>query len=198
MGTLYYHEIIGFITVIMAIVLHIPYLKGTIKGTIRPHPFTWVLWTTLTCIIFFAQVSDGAGPGAWGTGVVGALCIGITLASLRYGFENIKKQDIVFFVTGLMTIPLWIYTNDPTLSVIIIVTIDLMAFAPTYRKSYHKPYDEPLYLYSWNVVRHGLSLIAIANVTIATALFPLMVGVANAALALFLIWRRKVLSVREV
>lgn len=188
------YEIIGIVTVVMGIGLHVPYLVDTIKGTIKPHPFTWILWTLLTIIVFVAQVIDGAGPGAWGTGIVGVFCIAITLASLRYGFENIKKSDVMMLVFGLMTIPLWILTNDPTLSVIIIVVIDLIAFAPTYRKSYLKPYDEPLYLYSLNVLRHGLSLFAIINFTIATALFPLMVGLANGTMALFLIWRRYALK----
>ena len=188
------HEIIGLITVIIGVALHVPYLMQTIKGSIKPHPFTWILWTLLTWIAFAAQWADGAGPGAWATGVVGLFCIAITVASIRYGFANIKRSDVIMFVIGLMTIPLWIVTKDPTWSVIIVVTIDLIAFAPTYRKSYHNPYDEPLYLYSLNVIRHGLTLFAIVNFTVATALFPLMVGLANGSLALFLIWRRKQLS----
>ena len=188
------HEIIGTITVIIAIAMHVPYLVGAIKGTIKPHPFTWILWTLLTLIVFFAQFFDGAGPGAWGTGVVGGLCIAITFASLRYGFEDIKKKDAIFFIIGLMSIPLWVYTNDPTLSVIIVTVIDMFAFAPTFRKSYMKPYDEPLYLYTSNIIRHGLSLFAIVHVSIATAFFPFMIMIANIGLTGFLIWRRKVLS----
>jgi len=185
------HEIIGIIVVIIAIGLHAPYLMDAIKGKIKPHPFTWILWTLLTIIIFVAQVMDGAGPGAWGTGFVGAFCVGITLASLRHGFDNIKKVDVFMLIVGLATIPIWMLTKDPTISVIIIVIIDLLAFAPTFRKSYHKPYDEPLYMSSINVVRHVLSLFAIVNISIATALFPFMVGFANLALFLFLIHRRR-------
>lgn len=189
-----FYEIVGIITVVMSIGIHVPYLADTIKGKIRPHPFTWILWTLLTIIVFIAQFVDGAGPGAWGTGVVGAFCIVITLASVRYGFQNIKRADVVMFAIGLLTIPLWIITENPTLSVIIIVAIDLIAFAPTYRKSYHKPYDEPLYHSSLNFIRHGLTLFAIVNFTVATALFPFMVALANGSLFLFLLWRRKILK----
>jgi hypothetical protein len=177
----------------MAIGLHVPYLLSTIKGTIKPHPFTWILWTTLTIIIFFAQIMDGAGPGAWGTVTVGLICIGIVVASIRFGFDNVKRKDVVLFVIGLLSIPLWLLTKNPTLSVILITTIDLIAFIPTYRKSWDKPYDEPLYLYGLNVLRHGLSLFAIINVTIATAFFPFMIMLANLGLFLFLIRRRKLL-----
>jgi len=98
------------------------------------------------------------------------------------------------FGVGLMTIPLWLLTDDPTLAVTVVVIIDLIAFTPTFRKSYDKPYDEPLYHSSLNFIRHALTLFAIVNITIATALFPFMVGVANGALLLFLLWRRKVLK----
>lgn len=189
-------EIIGIVTVILAIGLHIPYLIGSIKGTITPHPFTWILWTALTFIIFFAQFFDGAGPGAWGTGAVAIICLSIVFVSLKNGFENIKKIDVILFVTGLLSIPLWLITNDPTLSVILVVIIDLIAFIPTFRKSYLKPYEEPIYLYGLNVLRHGLSLFAIVNITIATTLFPFTVMLANGFLALFLFWRRR--SMREL
>ena len=191
-----HYEIIGYITVVFAIALHIPYLKSTLTGTIKPHPFTWTLWTMLTVIVFFAQVFDGAGPGAWGTGTVGLLCIAITIASLKNGFQNIKKIDVILFSSGLLAIPLWLLFGDPTLSVILLTTIDLIAFAPTYRKSYLNPHDEPIYLYSLNVLRHGLSLFAIVNVTIATALFPFMVMLANGSLAVFLLWRRRTLKTK--
>jgi len=188
-------EVIGIVTVIIAIAMHVPYLFDTIKGKIKPHPFTWILWTLLTLIVFFAQFFDGAGPGAWGTGVIGLICIFITVACLRHGFENIKKSDVILFIIGLATIPLWLLTDDPTLSVIIVTTIDVFAaFAPTFRKSHMSPYDEPLYLYGSNVLRHGLTLFAIANVTIATALFPFVIMLANIALTGFLIWRRRILG----
>jgi hypothetical protein len=188
------HEVVGLITVVIAIIMHVPYLIGTIKGTIKPHPFTWILWTLLTLVVFFAQFTDGAGPGAWGTGIIGVICIFITLSCLHNGFKNIKKSDIVLFVIGLSTIPLWFATNDPTLSVVIVTVIDVFAFAPTFRKSYMKPYDEPLYLYSSNVARHALSLFAITNVTIATVFFPFVIMIANIGLTGFLIWRRRVLK----
>lgn len=187
-------ELIGLITVLMAIGLHVPYFVSTYKGTIQPHPFTWFLWALLTVIIAFAQVLDGAGPGAWGTIVVALISIGITIASLKNGFKDIKPIDYIMFIGGLGAIPLWLVTKDPTYSVILVTIIDAIAFVPTYRKSWHNPFGEPLYLYSLNVVRHGLSLFAIAHVSIATALFPFTIMLLNGSFALFLVWRRRVTS----
>ena len=183
-------EIIGAITVLMAVALHIPYLIHSIQGKIKPHPVTWILWTFLTFVIFFAQFLDGAGPGSWGTGVVALICLGIAISSLKNGLSHIKKLDIWLFFIGLCSIPLWLITNDPTLSVVLVTTIDLIAIIPTFRKSWINPYDEPLYLYSLNVLRHGLSLFAIVNITIATVLFPCTIMLANLSLSVFLLWRR--------
>ena len=188
------NEIIGTITVIMGIGLHVPYLRDAITRRIKPHPFTWIIWTLLTAIVFFAQLSDGAGPGAWTNGTVALLCVFIVAASLRNGFHDIKRSDVILFVTGLLTIPLWVLTDDPLYSVITISIIDTIAFLPTFRKSYHKPNEEALYLYGLNFIRHGLSIVALAHYSVVTALFPAVLVFNNLALALFLIWRRRMIA----
>lgn len=191
MPTFLSHEILGLITVIMTIGLHIPYFIKTYRGTIKPHPFTWILWTLLTFIIFAAQVNGNAGPGSWGTGVTAILCVGITFASFQYGFNNIHKADIFMFMAGLGAIPLWLLTNDATLAVMLATAIDLIAFAPTYRKSWHNPHEEPVYLYALNVLRHGISLAALVEFNLITATFPFAIMLANGLLAIILVVRRK-------
>lgn len=177
----------------MAVGVHIPYLLQVVRGTVKPHPFTWILWTVLTFIIFFAQLSEQAGPGAWGTGVVALLCLGIVLVTIKNGFRGIKRSDFLTFFAALLAIPLWVITENPMLSVILVTAIDLLAFIPTFRKSWSKPFEEAVYLYGLNVARHCLSLFALMNISIATALFPFSLMLANAALVVFLLWRRSLL-----
>jgi hypothetical protein len=94
------------------------------------------------------------------------------------------------FLLGLLTIPLWFYTNSPMLSVIIVTMIDLIGYVPTYRKSFNDPKSEPVYFYLINVVRNVLAVCAIENVILETVLFPATMVFADLLLALFLIWRR--------
>ncbi len=185
-----YREIIGILTVVMSIALNGSYLLHTLQGKLTPHPFSWIIWVSITCIIFFAQISDNAGPGAWMTGVTGILGIVIVIASLRNGFGNITNWDKVIFALSLCAIPLWVITNNAMASVILLTLTNTLAYIPTFRKSIDRPYEEPVYLYSINFFRHGLSIIALSNISVITALAPIGLVFNNGLLALFLLWRR--------
>lgn len=39
-----------------------PYLRDILRGRVRPHVFSWVIWGTTTCLAFFAQLTAGGGP----------------------------------------------------------------------------------------------------------------------------------------
>lgn len=185
-------EIIGGLTVVVAIMTYIPYLRDTIKGKVTPHPFTWIIWVTLTAIAYVAQISDNAGPGAWMNAAVLTLGILIILFSFKNGFKQITKFDAGIFAIGVLAIVLWVITQDALWSVILVSIANTIAYIPTFRKSYKQPFEEALYLYSINFFRHGASILALANISVITALFPAVLTINNGALALFLLWRRKI------
>jgi hypothetical protein len=164
--------ILGCIGIGMTIAAHIPYLIQTIKGTNKPHIFTWVIWTVLTFIAAMVQYVGQAGPGAWVTAVTGVICVLITIFAFRNGEKNITRSDWVMFVAGLLTIPLWALTNSPLWSIILITLIDCSAFYPTFRKSWGKPHEENSFMYGFNIPRHVVSIMSIANINILTALYP--------------------------
>ena len=188
------NEIIGGITVLVAVLTYTPYLIDTVKGKVTPHPFSWLIWVTLTAIAYFAQISDNAGPGAWMNAAVLGICIFIILFSFKNGFQNITKFDIGVFGLGIFAVLLWIITKDAFWSVILISIANTIAYIPTFRKSFDKPYEEVIYLYGINFFRHGASIFALDNVSILTALFPFILTLNNGALALFLLWRRKAIQ----
>src|SRR5664280_5719 len=53
------------------------------------------------------------------------------LLSLKYGFKNIRRIDTYCLIIALVGIIPWLLTKDPTISVVIAVTIDLFAFSST-------------------------------------------------------------------
>lgn len=187
-------ELIGIITVIMTIGIHLPYLIHTIQGKIKPHPFSWFIWSSLMAVAFVAQVIDGAGAGAWMNGATLAIASAIIFFSIRNGFDEITAFDKCIFAMGVLSIPLWILTQDPLASVIVVTTANVIAYIPTFRKAWYKPYEEALYLFAVNVVRHILAVLAIEQYLVTTALFPVSLVFTNASVAFFLIWRRMQLN----
>jgi hypothetical protein len=184
------NEIIGIITVIVAVGTYIPYLIDTIRGKVTPHPFTWIIWVTLTTVAYIAQLSDNAGPGAWMNAPVILICFAIVILSIKNGFHNVTKFDLSIFSLGIVAIVTWAVTDSPFYSVILVCIANTLAYIPTFLKSYKKPNEEAIYLYGINFFRHGASIFALTNISLITALFPIVLTINNGLLALFLLWRR--------
>ncbi len=185
-----YKIILGIIASIMTIWAHIPYFLETIKGTNKPHVFTWIIWTLLTFIAFAAQFKGNAGAGAWVTGVTGVVCILITVASFRRGEKNITRGDWITFIAGLSAIPVWMMTSNPLLAVIIVTAIDVSAVIPTFRKAWVKPYEENSFMYGFNLPRHICSMAAIQSLSLVTVLYPAALFFMNLVMYVMLKVRR--------
>jgi len=185
-----YQVILGTVAVAMTIWAHIPYLLHTMRGTNKPHIFTWVIWTLLTAIAFAAQIAGEAGPGAWATGITAIICIVISIAAFRSGSKDITRSDWIMFAGGLAAIPLWLVTDSPVLSIWIVTLIDCSAFYPTFRKSWHKPMEENTFMYGFNIPRHALTLLAISNVSVVTMLYPAALFLMNCVMYVMLKLRR--------
>lgn len=175
----------------IALVGNIPYLRDVITNKIQPHPYTWLVWTLVSAITLFGQIAKGAGVGAIPTATAEIFTVIIFLFSLRYGFRNIVRRDTYFLIVALLGIIPWILTKDPTISVVIAVSIDLVAFVPTLRKTWVKPASETPILYSMNVVRHVLTLFSLQAYNVATTLHSIAMIVTNTAMTGIILFRRR-------
>ena len=172
-------EAIALIAAALAIVGNIPYLKDVINKRVQPHPYTWLVWSLVSGVTFFGQLAKGAGVGAIPTGASEIFTIIIFFFSLRYGFSKVEKRDTYFLVAALLGIIPWLLTKDPTISVIIVVAIDLIAFIPTLRKTWNYPTTETPALYSMNVARHILTLFSLQAYNVATMLHSIAMIITN-------------------
>ncbi len=172
-------EVLGLVAVALSIIGHAPYIKDTINKKTKPHVFTWLVWSIVTTLAFLAQWVKGGGAGSWTTGVTGVITIIIMLLALKNGTKDIKTIDKIFFAGALLAIIPWYLTKDPTLSVIMITTIDVLAFFPTIRKTINDPTSETFFMYALNLFRHSISILALATYNISTVLFPAAILVMN-------------------
>ncbi len=85
----------------------------------------------------------------------------------------------------------WLMTEDPLYSVIIISLIDVAAFYPTFRKSWHKPDEESLLSYNIASMKLFLSLFALDNFTVTTSLYALTIVITNTAFVIMCVMRRR-------
>ena len=52
---------IAIIASLLAVVGNVPYLRDIIRKRVQPHPYTGLVWTIVSCIIYFGQLAKGAG-----------------------------------------------------------------------------------------------------------------------------------------
>lgn len=183
-------EFIVVVASIFAFIGNVPYLLDVLKKKVQPHPYTWFVWTLVSAIVFFGQVAKGAGIGAVPTFVAEIFTVIIFFLSLKYGFKNISKIDTYFFIVALLGIIPWVITKDPTISVVVAVSIDLIAFVPTLRKTWLYPSTETPLLYSMNVSRHILTLFSLQAYNIATTLHSIAMITTNTLMVCFLLRKK--------
>lgn len=189
---------LGIIATVMAFVSYIPYIRNMLSGKTKPHAFSWLVWGTLTAIAFVGQVSEGAGPGAWVTGFTACVSFFIFVTVLRTGEKDIAKSDWLSLVGAGIAMLLWWATSDPLIAVILITLIDALGFFPTFRKSYHKPYEETAITFAISGLKFVIAIIALENLTPTTWLYPASLVLMNGIFVVMLLIRRKQVGYVEV
>jgi len=116
------------------------------------------------------------------------------LLSIKYGFKGITRTDWLTFIAGLISIPVWILTNNPLWSVIIITVIDALAFFPTFRKSWKEPTTEPAITYALSSLKFLIAIFALEAITATTLLYPFSLVIMNAAFVIMLMYRKMTLT----
>lgn len=162
------------------------YLIDVLKGKTKPHPYTWFIWSIVSAVVFFGQLVKGAGVGAIPTFIAEIFTIIIFFFSLRFGFNNIPKKDHYFLALALIGMIPWALTKDPTISVIIVVIIDVIAFTPTLRKTWKYPTTETSLLYGMNVLRHIITFYLLEYYNIATTIHSIVMIIINSLMVLFI------------
>ncbi len=118
------------------------YIASIFRGQTKPHFYTHLIWGIITVIAFFAQLHDHAGPGSWTTGITALACLLQAGLALKYGEKNITRSDQAALLVSLLAVASWVVTKDPLISVILASIINAVAFYPTFRKSWQKPWQE--------------------------------------------------------
>lgn len=184
-------EAFGLIALILTFVAFYPYIRAILREQTKPHVFSWFIWAVGTVIVFIAQLSDGAGIGAWPIGVSGLITFGVALLALKKAADTtIVRMDWVFLALAASALPLWFLTNTALSAVIILTLVDLLGFGPSMRKAYDAPHEENALFFSIGALRNVFVLLALENYSWTTALFPAAVGAACGLFVILILGRR--------
>ena len=127
--------IFAIISTTIYIVAIIPYLRDVLSWKTLPHPYSQLVWTIVffisTLVLLYKEEYIWSIPGIASTIANCVWCF--------YGFKSYGKLPINWFdklclVLAILTLIYWIITRDFFNTIILAISIDILAFLPTLKK----------------------------------------------------------------
>lgn len=176
---------------LLVIIGYFPYLKDLFARKTTPHIYTWFTWILTQGTAVAALIYGGGGIGGLGLIVGVALMSVVFLLSFKYGTKNIPAGDTALLALTLLAILVWWQMDNPLLSVIMVSAIDLLAFVPTFRKTYQEPYSETLSFWIIMAISDLLAMFANTEYNLLTMTYLASLTVANMIVFTMMLVRRK-------
>jgi len=184
------NDLIGLVSVAVALLSYVVYIYSVFRGRSKPHAISWGIWATLSGFVFFEQLANQAGPGAWVTACATLGNGAIFLIALWKGEKSIHRLDWLCLGLVILLLIFWQKLTDPTVTIGFAVAIVLLGFIPTIRKVRKNPFGESVPAFLLNSVKFGVALMALNVISFATALYPAALGVVNLLFAAFLLYEQ--------
>ena len=184
-------EFFSAVAIVLTFVAFLPYIRSIIQGKTKPHVFSWFIWGSTTFVVFLAQLADKGGAGAWPTGVSGIITMYVALlAYIKKSDSTITRSDWLFLVAAMTSLPFWYVTSNPLWAVLILTSVDLIGFGPTFRKAYSYPFEEKLTFFVIITVRNFVSIVALEHYSMTTVVFPAATALACMVFCAMVVYRR--------
>lgn len=180
------------IAIVAALYGYVRYAREIPRQTLRPRPFTWLIWGVLSTCVSIIQIENGAGLGAVGT-LLGAVS-GYVLAGMAwyYGHRKVYGLDIVSLLLAFTVLIAWAFIGDQ-LTVVAATCVYMIGFIPTVVRAYKAPHKERQIPFVMSVIKYTISVMLLGSVAVSTAVYPVALAVANFAFLIMLQIRRRTL-----
>ena len=191
---------LGYASVIIAFANTSYALRKIWRGEIKPHAFSVFIWALLTSIAFVNMLVQGIDETAYRTGLMAILLFVNFSFCIRQGFGYLTRSDWFFLTAALLTIPLWLITDDPDLALYWLVTIEILGTIPTVRKAFALPYELSAIVYFFVCVAQTLQLLSLMTsgdeYSLAMFIYMLSFPVMWGMMVILLLTRRKFVPYR--
>lgn len=173
----------GLLSGILGTIAYMPYVFDTLKGRTRPQRASWLIWSILSSITFFSQLSEGATDSLWFAGVKVSGTLVIFLLSISWGAGGfLNRKDCVILVAA--GFGLWLsYTTETALyALAITISIGLLGGAITVVKAYFDPDSETISAWTLSFFASILAIVAVGRIDWMILAYPLYLFTMNGAI----------------
>src|SRR4051812_7283042 len=127
-------ELASGIAVAITVFGTVPYAIGMLRGRIRPHAFTWLVWTITTLIAFVGQLVGGGGIGAAAAGASALVGLGVSGYAFWHCDRSYTQLDWLCLAAASVALVAWGFSGSALTAVILIAVVDAVGAVPTIRK----------------------------------------------------------------
>jgi hypothetical protein len=182
----------GILAGLVSAVDAVPYVRDIVRGRTRPYRATWAIWTVLGVTAFLAQAADGADWSLLMVGVQAASIVMVFALSIGRGTGRVGPVDLALIAVAAAGLIGWYVSDRSLLATIGVVLADLAGVLLMLPKTWRDPESETPSSFLLAGVSGLLATAAVGEVHPAL-LYPAYFGVANTAIALVIIGRRRAL-----
>jgi hypothetical protein len=158
-------ELLGALSVILAVAAYAIYAWLTSKGDARPHPLSWLIFGILTATGYWVQLDAGAGPGSWVMGVTAAISFMLAGLSVAKGKRTFPWYEWTFLFAAGVVFLFYLSTKQPSLSAVLATAVDVPGYGPTLTKAWKRPYSDSITNFALNSAKFVPSLFAMETVS---------------------------------
>jgi hypothetical protein len=185
----------GVLAGILQLVATAPYLRDVLRGSTTPQRATWMIWTTLSLVVFASQWASGATWSLALTAGQAVSCAAVFALAIRRGVGGVSPIELALLGLAALGVVGWQAAGDPTVATCSVVAADLIAVALMLPKTYRQPGSETLATYAIGVVSTLFALAAVNSTAPSLLIYPLYILVADFAVAALILNRRRALAV---
>ena len=186
-----FKDLMGALSVAIALFSYGLYVWKTFRAHARPHPLSWLIFGVLSATGFLIQLDQSAGAGSWVMGVTAAVCFKLCLIGFWQGERTFPWYEWAFLAAAAIVFAFYLWSQQPAASAILASIVNVLGFGPTLTKAWSRPHSDSASTFMLNGLKFVPSLFAMDSVTVATCVLPASLVLTNLAVALVIFARRQ-------
>lgn len=130
------------ISTLLALYCGYPYIKSVLNGKTHPHQLSWLVFTIMNGMVFFAQYLAGGRVSTLISLTFFVYSLITFVLSLSRGTRNTSRADKGLFLFAVLAMIAWVVTRSNVLAIWLTLLIDLAATSMIILKVRKQPDSE--------------------------------------------------------
>src|ERR1700733_7393795 len=108
-------DLMGALAVLIAVLAYGIYVWKSLRGEVRPHPLSWLIFGVLTGTGYLVQLDQKAGPGSWVMAITTVVCLLLCLMSFWRGERTFPWYEWAFLAAAVVVFAFYLWSRNPDL-----------------------------------------------------------------------------------